>query len=94
MNQNYEHPVLKQRVDELLARIGPQMVRGILLVSPLVPHTKNVVTTAQMTNACLVFVGDWRACSKEYGSPTQRNTAPIDWKVPAGVPALDANPTD
>ncbi|KAK3829343.1 MAG: armadillo-type protein [Benniella sp.] len=31
VNQNYEHPALKQRVDDLLARIGPQMVRGILL---------------------------------------------------------------
>ncbi|KAI8355967.1 armadillo-type protein [Mortierella sp. GBAus27b] len=31
VNQNYEHPALKQKVDEILERIGPQMMRGILL---------------------------------------------------------------
>ncbi|KAF9192441.1 hypothetical protein BGZ51_005635 [Haplosporangium sp. Z 767] len=31
VNQSYDFPQLKQRVDGLMARIGPQMMRGILL---------------------------------------------------------------
>ncbi|KAF9116104.1 hypothetical protein BGX27_004902 [Mortierella sp. AM989] len=31
VNQNYDYPELKQRVDGLMARIGPQLMRGILL---------------------------------------------------------------
>ncbi|KAF8929915.1 hypothetical protein BGZ58_008598 [Dissophora ornata] len=31
VNQNHDYPELKQRVDGLMARIGPQMMRGILL---------------------------------------------------------------
>ncbi|KAF9202409.1 hypothetical protein BGZ49_007423 [Haplosporangium sp. Z 27] len=31
VNQNCDYPGLKQRVDELMVRIGPQMLRGILL---------------------------------------------------------------
>ncbi|KAI1318424.1 hypothetical protein EDD11_006508 [Mortierella claussenii] len=31
VNQNYDYPELKHRVDELMVRIGPQMIRGILL---------------------------------------------------------------
>ncbi|KAF9359157.1 hypothetical protein BGX26_013010 [Mortierella sp. AD094] len=31
VNQSYDYPELKQRIDGLMARIGPQMMRGILL---------------------------------------------------------------
>ncbi|KAF8948597.1 hypothetical protein BGZ47_003861 [Haplosporangium gracile] len=31
VNQSFDFPELKQRVDELMARIGPQMMRGILI---------------------------------------------------------------
>ncbi|KAF9402028.1 hypothetical protein BGX21_011452 [Mortierella sp. AD011] len=56
VNQSYDYPVLQQRVDDLMARIGPQMMRGILLgIGGHVPRSM----VPQLNDSLFPFVGKY-----------------------------------
>ncbi|OAQ30587.1 ARM repeat-containing protein [Linnemannia elongata AG-77] len=56
VNQSFEFPVLKQRVDGLMARLGPQMMRGILIgVGGHVPRSM----VPQLNDSLYPFIGKY-----------------------------------